>query len=141
MPQSIFVNLPVSDLSRSVSFYQSLGFGLDQQFSNEAGACITVSDSIRLMLLTHEKFDSFLTLPRADTTATTSVLIALSRDNRDAVDDLLDTALASGGKEPREADDHGWMYQRTFMDPDGNVFEIFWMDTEAASAAGRMPSG
>ncbi|WP_145109066.1 VOC family protein [Cereibacter sediminicola] len=141
MPQSIFVNLPVSDLARSIPFYQSLGFGLDAQFSDDTAACITVSDTIRFMLLTHERFEGFCTLPRADTSASTAVLIALSRDSRDAVDDLLAAALSAGGKEPKPTDDHGWMYQRTVMDPDGNTFEIFWMDAEAASAARKMTSG
>ncbi|ACM03209.1 VOC family protein [Cereibacter sphaeroides] len=141
MPQSIYVNLPVADLDRSIAFYRSLGFQLEEAFTDETAACIAISGSIRLMLLTHARFDQFATLPRADPRTTTSVLLALSRDSRDAVDDLLNAALGAGATEPKPADDHGWMYLRTLHDPDGHVFEIFWMDAEAASAADKMPSG
>lgn len=128
MPQMIFVNLPVSNLERSKTFYTALGFTINPQFSDDTAACVVISDSIFLMILTHAKFDGFLTNPRADTTKTTSALIALNRDDRAAVDAMAETALQAGGAEPKPATDHGFMYTRTFHDPDGNVFEPLWMD-------------
>ncbi len=138
MPQKIFVNLPVADLDRSRAFYSALGFGIDDAFSDETAACVVISDTIFLMILTHPRFQGFSPLPRADTQASTAVLLALSRDSRDAVDDMMAAALAAGGAEPHPVEDHGWMYGRTFTDPDGNVFEPFWMDVEAANAAQKM---
>lgn len=128
MPQMIFVNLPVSNLERSKAFYTALGFTINPQFSDDTAACVVISDTIFLMILTHPKFDSFLTNPRADTRKTTSALIALNRDDRAAVDAITEAALMAGGTEPKPASDHGFMYTRTFMDPDGNVFEPLWMD-------------
>ena len=128
MTRMIFVNLPVSDLEKSKAFYTALGFTINPQFSDDTAACVVISDTIFLMILTHPKFDGFLTKPRADTRKTTSALIALSCDSRTAVDTMTDAALKSGGSEPKPASDHGFMYTRTFHDPDGNVFEPLWMD-------------
>ncbi len=128
MPQMIFVNLPVSDLEKSKAFYTALGFTINPQFSDDTAACVVISDTIFLMILTHPKFDSFTPNPRADTTKTTSALIALNRDSRADVDAITEAALKAGGTEPKSATDHGFMYTRTFMDPDGNVFEPLWMD-------------
>ena len=128
MTRMIFVNLPVSDLEKSKAFYTALGFTINPQFSDDTAACVVISDTIFLMILTHPKFDGFLTKPRADTSKTTSALIALSCDSRAAVDTMTDAALKSGGSEPKPASDHGFMYTRTFHDPDGNVFEPLWMD-------------
>lgn len=135
MRQMIFVNLPVSDLPRSIAFYQALGFTLEPRFTDDQAACIVVSDTIFLMLLTHARFDYFSALPRADTTKTTAALIALSRDSRAAVDAIAAAALSHGGTEPKAAIDYGFMYGRTFLDPDGNVFEPMWMDMEQAEKA------
>ena len=128
MHQMIFVNLPVSDLEKSKAFYVALGFTINPQFSDDTAACVVISDTIFLMILTHPKFDSFLTKPRADTRTTTAALIALNRDSRTDVDAMTEAALAAGGSEPKPATDHGFMYTRTFQDPDGNVFEPLWMD-------------
>ena len=128
MSRMIFVNLPVSDLEKSKAFYTALGFTINPQFSDDTAACVVISDTIFLMILTHPKFDGFLTKPRADTSKTTSALIALSCDSRAAVDTMTEAALKSGGSEPKPASDHGFMYTRTFHDPDGNVFEPLWMD-------------
>lgn len=128
MPQMIFVNLPVADLERSKAFYQAIGFTLNLNFADDTACCVVISDTIFLMVLVHDRFRSFLTRPMADTTATTSALIALNRDDRAAVDAMTEAAIAAGGSEPKPATDHGFMYTRTFHDPDGNVFEPFWMD-------------
>ncbi|MBC2834264.1 VOC family protein [Paragemmobacter straminiformis] len=135
MHQMIFVNLPVSDLPRSIRFYESLGFTLEPRFTDDQAACIVISDAIFLMLLTHARFDYFSALPRSDPAKSSAALLALSRDSRAAVDTITEAALAHGGTEPKAAIDYGFMYSRTFLDPDGNVFEPMWMDMEQAEKA------
>ena len=132
MPQMIFVNLPVTDLERSKRFYEALGFTINQQFTDETASCVVISDTIFLMIVTRDRFAGFAPLPVAQTTETTAALIALSRDDRAAVDRITEAAIAAGGHEPKPASDMGFMYTRTFLDPDGNVFEPFWMDPAAA---------
>lgn len=127
MTRKIFVNLPVTDVARSRKFYETLGFSINETFSNETAACVVISDVIYLMILQHAVFQGFATLPLADTTTSTAALVALSCDDRAAVDAMAMAALAHGGREPKPAEDHGFMYTRTFHDPDGNVFEPFWM--------------
>ena len=134
MPQMIFVNLPVKDLAKSMDFFKALGFSFNPQFSDETGACMVISDTIFAMLLTHEKFAGFSPKPIADTQKTTEVLIALSRDDRAAVDAIVTAALAAGGSTFSEPQDHGFMYGRAFRDLDGHVWEAFWMDPAAAKA-------
>jgi predicted lactoylglutathione lyase len=131
MPTKIFVNLPVKDLDRSMEFFKKLGFSFNPQFTDETAACMVISDDIYAMLLTHKKFGEFTKKTIADATKTTEVLIALSRDSRTEVDSLADAALAAGGKAAREPKDHGFMYERAVEDPDGHIWEIFWMDPSA----------
>lgn len=131
MTQMIFVNLPVTDLDRSIRFHAALGFAHDPQFTDDTAACIVISDAIFLMILTRDRFRGFAPLPMAETTETTAALVALSRDSRAAVDAMTEAAIAAGGHEPKAATDMGFMYTRTFLDPDGNVFEPFWMDPAA----------
>lgn len=132
MPRMIFVNLPVHDLDRSMRFFAALGFQHNPQFTDATAACIVISDTIYLMLLTRDRFRDFAPLPVAETTETTAVLVALSCDSRADVDTMAAAAIAAGGHEPKTATDMGFMYTRTFLDPDGNVFEPFWMDPAAA---------
>ncbi|MGW9332391.1 VOC family protein [Bosea sp. NPDC055594] len=134
MPQMIFVNLPVKDLAKSMAFFEALGFSFNPQFSDETGACMVISDTIFAMLLSHEKFAGFSPKPIADTDKTTEVLIALSRDDREAVDAIVEAALAAGGSTFSEPQDHGFMYGRAFRDLDGHVWEAFWMDPAAVKA-------
>ncbi len=131
MTRMIFVNLPVADVATSRLFYEALGFRINEKFSNDTAACVVVSDTIYLMILQHAVFQGFATLPMADTGKTTAALIALACEDRAAVDVMTEAALAHGGREPKAANDHGFMYTRTFHDPDGNVFEPFWMDPAA----------
>jgi uncharacterized protein len=128
MATNIFVNLPVSNLDASVKFFTALGFAFNPQFTDETATCMIVSDTIYVMLLTREKFAGFTPRPVADAKAVTEVLIGLSRDSKADVDDLVGKALAAGGSEPREPNDYGFMFQRVFADPDGHIWEIFWMD-------------
>ncbi len=131
MPQMIFVNIPVTDVARSRKFFEALGYKINEQFSDPTAACVVVSDAIYFMILNHEKFASFATKPLADPAKTTSVMVALSQDSRAAVDAMTEAALKAGGTEPKPAQDMGFMYNRTFHDPDGNVFEPMWMDPGA----------
>lgn len=134
MPRMIFVNLPVADLARSVAFYETIGAEQNPQFSDETAAMMVFSDAIRVMLLTHDKFRQFTPRRIADARETTQVLLALSADTREEVDGIIAKAVAAGGREFRATEDHGWMYARSFEDPDGHVWEPVWMDVAAATA-------
>jgi len=131
MPRMIFVNLPVTDVARARRFYEGLGWTINEQFSDPTAACVVISDTIYLMVLSHAKFAEFATKPLADPATTTAVMVALSCDSRADVDALATAALKAGGSEPKPANDMGFMYGRTFQDPDGNVFETLWMDPAA----------
>jgi predicted lactoylglutathione lyase len=135
MSKMIFVNLPVADLQRSVSFYEAVGATKNPQFSDETAACMVLSDTIHVMILTHDKFSQFTPKRIADAHETSEVLICISADSREAVDEMTENALAHGGREPREPQDHGFMYGRSFEDPDGHIWEPMFMDMEAAKAA------
>lgn len=135
MSRQIFINLPVSDLERSTAFYQAIGADLNPQFSDVTASCMVFSDTIHVMLLTHDKFQQFTPKRIANAREATEVLICLSADSRSAVDRMVEQALANGGREPRAPQDHGFMYGRSFEDLDGHIWEPMWMDMEAASAA------
>ncbi|MEX1147828.1 MAG: VOC family protein [Sphingomonadales bacterium] len=124
----MFVNLPVGDLPRSVAFFRALGFDFDDKFTDETAACMKVRDDQLVMLLTREKFSQFTARPVADATQATEVLVAVALDNRGDVDVMVDKALAAGGTKGAWADDYGFMYGRSFSDPDGHIWEMFWMD-------------
>lgn len=128
MAQKIFVNLPVKDLSVSMDFFSKLGFEFNPEFTNENAACMVVSESIFVMLLVEGFFQTFTKKDIADTTKVTEVLTALSVESREAVDRFLTTALEAGAEEAREAQDLGFMYSRAFEDPDGHMWEVFYMD-------------
>lgn len=138
MPRMIFLNLAVTDVEKSVAFYQALGFTKDERFSNAGtAASMQWSDTIVLMLLSHDFFQGFLPHKAiADSKATAEVLICLSMDSREAVDAITEAAARAGGRSDfRPAQDMPFMYGRAFEDPDGHVFEPMWMDVDAAVAA------
>jgi len=136
MAKLIFVNLPVADLVRATAFYEAIGAQKNEQFSDGTASCMVFSETIHTMLLTHEKFRQFTPKPIADARTTTEVLICLSADSRDAVDDMVGRASATGGRaDPSPKQDHGFMYGRSFEDPDGHIWEVMWMDIEAAAKA------
>lgn len=136
MPQMIFVNLPVTDLARSTAFYEALGGKKNPQFSDATATCIVFSDTIHAMLLTHEKYSSFTTRPIADARTTSAVLLAMSADSKDAVNAIANLAAASGGRaDPNPMQDLGFMFSRSVEDPDGHVWEYFWMDPAALGSA------
>ena len=133
MSRQIFVNLPIKDMEKSQAFFKSLGFSFNPQFTNEQGACMVISENNNYaMLLVEPFFQGFTKKPIADATQTTEVLIALSCDSRAEVDELVANALAAGGTTPNAPQDHGFMYQHGFADPDGHQWEVFWMDEAAA---------
>ena len=136
MSKLIFVNLPVTDLQRSTAFYEALGATKNPQFSDETATCIVFSETIHAMLLTHAKYRQFTSKPIADAHAGSQVLICLSSESRDEVDATVDKAAAAGGvADPGPRQDHGFMYGRSFEDPDGHHWEVMWMDLAAAEAA------
>lgn len=133
MATQIFVNLPVKDLNRSIDFFKQLGYTFNEQFTDATATCMVISDTIYAMLLTEEKFKSFLPKGKqiSDATKNTEVLVALSCGNKDEVHRLADAAIKAGASEARPAEDHGFMFLRSFQDLDGHIWEIFWMDTAA----------
>lgn len=128
MTKMIFVNLPVRDLARSTAFYEAVGGTKNPQFSDETASCMVFSEAIHVMLLTHDKYRMFTQRPIADARATSAALIALTAQDRADVDAIVDRAAAAGGvADPNPKQDHGFMYGRSFEDPDGNVWELIWM--------------
>ena len=136
MARKIFVNLPVKDLDKSKAFFGSLGFSFNPQFTDETAACMVVSEDIYAMLLTHEKFKQFAPNPIGDATRSTEVLVCLSCEGRGEVDDLVGRAVAAGGRTFSPPMDYGFMYGRSFQDPDGHVWELMWMDPAAVKPQG-----
>ena len=136
MAKLIFINLPVTDLDRATAFYQAIGAQKNDQFSDATASCMVFSETIHAMLLTHEKFRQFTPKDIADAKTTTEVLICMSADSRDAVDDIIGRARGAGGRaDPSSKQDFGFMYGRSFEDPDGHIWEVMWMDVEAAAKA------
>ncbi|WP_416356093.1 VOC family protein [Aureimonas phyllosphaerae] len=134
MSRLIFVNLPVRDLERSISFYEALGHAKNPQFSDDTAACIVVSEAIHVMLLTHEKFMQFSPRPIADAKAGAQVLLCLSASSREAVDAEVGKAVEAGGKaDPTPTQEYGFMYGRSYEDPDGHIWEVMWMDPAAVA--------
>jgi predicted lactoylglutathione lyase len=133
MSRMIFVNLPVTDLPGSIHFLEALGAVNEPKFTDETAACMTLSDSIHVMLLTHAKFSQFTPRPIADANRGTEVLLCLSSDSRESVDTAVERGVASGGTaDPAPKQDYGAMYGRSVADPDGHIWEIMWMDPEFA---------
>ncbi len=134
MSRMIFVNVPVGDLAQSRSFLEALGAVNEPKFTDETAACMTLSDSIHVMLLTHDKFSQFTPRPIADAKTGSEVLLCLSESSRESVDSTLERAVAAGGTaDPSPKQDYGVMYGRSVADPDGHIWEVMWMDPAAAA--------
>ena len=135
MTKMIFVNLPVKDLAAATRFYEAIGCRKNEQFSDHQSSSMMWSDTITFQLLANDYFSTFTPKKIANAHATSEVLLALSRDNREEVDAILEAAAATGGKaDIRERQDMGWLYNRAFEDPDGHVFEAIAMDMTAVPA-------
>ena len=132
MTTSIFVNLPSTDLDRSKAFYEANGFSINPAFTDENAACVVLGDNIYFMVLTREYLGTFTDKQIIDPKTQAQVSIALSRDSREDVDDVLAKGLAAGGSEPRPAQDYGFMYSRDLDDPDGNNLSFLFMEPAAA---------
>ena len=136
MTKLVFINLPVNDLASATGFYEAIGAKKNPQFSDETASCMVFSDTIHVMLLTHEKFRQFTPKKIADAKASSEVLICISADSRDTVDKTVGNAQAAGGRaDPGAKQDYGFMYGRSFEDPDGHIWEVMWMDVAAATAS------
>jgi uncharacterized protein len=126
--QSLYVNLPVTDLPRAVKFFTALGFAFNAKFTNDDATCMIVNEHIQVMLLTKPFFAGFTNKPIGDAMKTSQVIMSLSVPSREAVDALMDKAKAAGGVEENPVKDYGFMYQRGFFDLDGNGWEVFYMN-------------
>jgi predicted lactoylglutathione lyase len=132
MNTKIFINLPVKDLQKTIAFFTKLGFTFNPQFTNEKATCMIINEEAYAMLLVEEFFKTFTPKALADARQSTEVLLAFSTDSREKVDEMINTALEAGGEEVRATQDLGFMYSRSFNDLDGHIWEIFWMDPNAA---------
>ena len=130
----IFVNLPVADLAASKAFFGALGFTFDEKFTDDSCACMVVSEQAYVMLLDRGRFADFTTKPVADARTSTEAILCLSAASRDEVDSLAETALGAGASPANDPMDHGFMYGRSFNDPDGHLWEVMWMSQEAVEA-------
>jgi len=129
--RTLFVSIPVADLERSKAFFARLGFGYDPRFTGETAACMPVGEHAFIMLLSHETFAQYAHLPMADPSTHTLALYSFSASSRDEVDAVAAAALAAGGAEADGAEDHGFMYSRSFFDLDGHGWQVMWMEPAA----------
>lgn len=133
MPQMIFVNLPVADLPRSKAFYAAIGFTNNPRFSDDNAACMVLSDAIYVMIHTHDSWRRFTQRPLPPT-GSSEVMLAIDVADRAAVDAMLETVAANGGTaDINPVQEHGFMYSRSFIDPDGHIWEPYWMDPDVAA--------
>jgi uncharacterized protein len=130
-PRKLFVNIPVSDLQRSIVFFESLGFAFNPQFTDPSATCMLVGADAYFMLMVKDRFAGFSNKPIGDAHTITGSLFAITAGSRAEVDALYDTALAAGATQAGDPQDHGFMYGRSFNDLDGYHWELFWMDSSA----------
>jgi len=136
MPKMIFVNLPVTNVAASTAFYEAMGATRDERFCDGSTSMMVLSDTIYVMLLGHDRFASFTPKVIADARTTSEVLLCLTADSRDDVDATVERAGPAGGRiDPCPTQDYGFMYGRSYEDPDGHIWEVTWMDVDAAMAA------
>jgi predicted lactoylglutathione lyase len=128
MTTQVFINLPVKDLDKSKAFFAHLGYSFNPQFTDHNAACMIISDTIYVMLLTEPFFKGFIKKSIADAHSTKETLICFSVESRESVDQLVNKALEAGGSCPMPTQDHGFMYYRSFEDIDGHHWEVMYMD-------------
>lgn len=131
----IYINLPVKSLNQSITFFTKLGFTFEPKFTDENATCMIVGENIFVMLLVEHFFKTFTTKPLSNAKASTEVILALSYESRDKVDELVAKAVEAGGKTPNPVNDLGFMYQHGFEDLDGHLWEVFYMDEAAMPTA------
>ncbi len=128
MARQLFVNLPVRNLDKTVEFFTALGFSFNPAFTDENATCMIVNDDAYVMLLVESYFKTFTSKSVAVAADPAEVIMSFSLESREAVDEVIRTALTSGGTASEEAQDYGFMYTHSFQDPDGHLWEVFWMD-------------
>jgi predicted lactoylglutathione lyase len=128
MGKQIFINLPVKDLKKTSTFFEKMGYSFDPQFSNEDAKCMIISDNIIVMLLVEPFFSKFTGKEIPDTSRTSEVILSLNAESRQAVDEFLQKCISAGGKDTSKPNEMEFMYTRSFEDPDGHFWEVFWMD-------------
>ncbi len=126
--RKMFVNVAVKDLDRSVEFFKELGFTFDPRFTDEQATCMIVSDEAFVMLLQEDRFSDFTSKHLTDSRVQIEAIVAVSASSREEVDELVEKALAAGGAPASDPIDMGFMYTRSFQDPDGHSWEVVWMD-------------
>jgi uncharacterized protein len=129
--RKLFVNLAVKDLGRTVDFFTQLGFSFDPRFTDEQATCMILSEDAYVMLLVEDRFRDFTKKELADPGTETEAILAISAESREAVDELVQKALAAGGRPSNDSMDYGFMYTASFQDPDGHLWEVLWMDPAA----------
>ncbi|WP_026561859.1 VOC family protein [Metabacillus halosaccharovorans] len=129
--KNIFINLPVKNVKKSTSFFRSLGFEFNAQFTTDDTASMIISDNIFALIMTEDRFKEFSKKEIVDATTSAEAILCLSADSRDQVDELVNKALASGGKISNDPQDHGFMYGWGFQDLDGHIWEVVYMDESA----------
>lgn len=134
----MFVNLPVKDLNRSIEFFTKLGYNFNPKFTDQNATCMVVSEDNFVMLVTEDFFKTFTPKAISDATTSTEVIVSLSTDSRDAVDEMIKRAIEAGATTPNKLQDLGWMYQHGFQDPDGHLWEVFYMDMEQMERMNQM---
>lgn len=128
MARQLFLNLPVKDLPRSVEFFTTLGFSFNPDFTDENATCMIINENSYVMLVVEAYFKTFSARPVPDAGSSAEAIVAFSVESREAVDEIIRSALTSGGSPSQEALDYGFMYTRSFQDPDAHLWEVFWMD-------------
>ena len=128
MTTKIFVNLPAKDLNKTIEFFTKLGFKFNPQFTDENATCMIVGENIFVMLLVEKFFKTFTKKEISDTTKYTEAIVAISAESKEEVDQMIKKVVDAGGSEPRDPQDYGWMYARSFEDINGHLWEIIHMD-------------
>jgi uncharacterized protein len=128
MKTKIFLNLPIKELNRSVQFFTQLGFAFNPKFTNEKGTCLIIGENINAMLLVEEFYKTFTDKQICNTANTSEVIISISVETREEVDEMIEKVIKAGSSEYLVAKDYGWMYQRSFLDLDNHHWEVFFMD-------------
>ncbi|WP_329258426.1 VOC family protein [Streptomyces sp. NBC_01478] len=132
--QMIFVNLAVNDVDASRKFFTELGYSINPQFSSADNTCVVISDTIIVMLLNKQRYSDFTKKEIADSAKTSEVLLCLSAESREKVDELVNKAVAAGGTANDDVQDQGFMYGRSFEDLDNHSWEVVWMDPAAVQS-------
>lgn len=124
----IFVNLAVKDLQRSIDFFTHLGFEFNTEMTDENATCLIIGENIYVMLLVEPFFKTFTTKSLAEPATSTEVIVAISADSREGVDELVNKALEAGGSASNDKMDNEYMYGWSFQDPDGHLWEVIYME-------------